>query len=57
MQYGHIDHVSKPISHIVFGTATPKMFAAFRSVFGEARILTPACRQLSSFWTICTPRA
>ena len=36
MQYGHIDHVSKPISHIVFGTATPKMFAAFRSVYGEA---------------------
>ena len=32
MKYGHIDHVSKPVSHIVFGTATPKMFAAFRSV-------------------------
>ena len=36
MQYGHIDHVSKPVSHIVFGTATPKMFAAFRSVYGES---------------------
>ena len=36
MNYGRIDHVSKPISRIVFGTATPKMFAAFRSVYGDA---------------------
>ena len=36
MEYGKIDHVSKPISRIVFGTATPKMFAAFRSVYEGA---------------------
>ena len=36
MKYGKIDHVSKPVSRIVFGTATPKMFAAFRSVYGGA---------------------
>ena len=36
MEYGHIDHVSKPISRIVFGTAMPTLFAAFRSVYGEA---------------------
>ena len=36
MEYGKIAHVSKPISRIVFGTATPKMFAAFRSVYGES---------------------
>ena len=36
MKYGHIEHVNKPISRIVFGTATPKMFAAFRSVYGDA---------------------
>ena len=36
MQYGSIPEVKKPISRIVFGTATPKMFAAFRSVYGEA---------------------
>ena len=36
MQYGSIPEVKKPISRIVFGTATPKMFAAFRSVYSEA---------------------
>lgn len=36
MRYGHIDYVDKPVSRLVFGTATPPMFAAFRSVYGEA---------------------
>ena len=36
MLYGHIDQVTKPISRIVFGTATPALFNAFRSVYGEA---------------------
>lgn len=36
MEYGKIQYVNKPISRIVFGTATPKMFAAFRSNFGTA---------------------
>ena len=36
MQYGTIPYVSKPVSRLVFGTATPKMFAAFRSVYGES---------------------
>ena len=36
MLYGSIPHVKKPISRLVFGTATPKMFAAFRSVYGDA---------------------
>ncbi len=36
MKYGHIEHVNKPISRIVFGTTSPKMFAAFRSVYGNA---------------------
>lgn len=36
MEYGRIAHVTKPVSRIVFGTATPKMFAAFRSVYGDA---------------------
>ena len=36
MNYGRIDHVDKPVSRIVFGTATPKMFAAFRSVYEDA---------------------
>lgn len=36
MEYGHIAHVDKPISRLVFGTAMPVMFAAFRSVYGEA---------------------
>ncbi|MDO4867640.1 MAG: aldo/keto reductase [Clostridia bacterium] len=36
MEYGHIDHVSRPISRIVFGTAMPTLFAAFRSVYGES---------------------
>lgn len=36
MRYGSIPHVDKPISRLVFGTAMPKMFAAFRSVYGEA---------------------
>ena len=36
MLYGSLPQVDKPISRIVFGTATPKMFAAFRSVYGEA---------------------
>ncbi len=36
MEYGHIAHVDKPISRMVFGTAMPTMFAAFRSVYGES---------------------
>lgn len=36
MEYGKIGHVNKPVSRIVFGTATPKLFAAFRSVYGES---------------------
>ena len=36
MQYSSIGHVSKPVSRIVFGTATPTLFNAFRSVYGEA---------------------
>lgn len=36
MRYGSIPHVDKPVSRLVFGTAMPKMFAAFRSVYGEA---------------------
>ena len=36
MKYGRVDGVERPISRIVFGTATPRMFAAFRSVYGEA---------------------
>ena len=36
MLYGSLPHVKKPISRLVFGTATPKMFAAFRSVYGDA---------------------
>lgn len=35
MLYGSIPQVKKPISRLVFGTAYPKMFAAFRSVYGE----------------------
>ena len=36
MQYGHIDPVDKPISRIVFGTAMPTLFQAFRSFYGES---------------------
>ena len=36
MKYGSVDHVTKPVSRIVYGTATPKMFAAFRSTYGDA---------------------
>ena len=36
MKYGRIAQVDKPISRIVFGTAMPVMFAAFRSVYGDA---------------------
>ena len=36
MEYGRIDHVDKPISRLVFGTAMRTMFDAFRSVYGEA---------------------
>ena len=36
MIYGSVPHVDKPVSRIVFGTATPKMFAAFRSVYESA---------------------
>lgn len=36
MNYGTVKGVDKPISRIVFGTAMPKMFAAFRSVYGES---------------------
>jgi len=36
MLYGSVPHVQNPVSRLVFGTAYPKMFAAFRSVYGEA---------------------
>ena len=36
MQYGTIAGVERPVSRIVFGTATPILFSAFRSVYGEA---------------------
>lgn len=36
MEYGYIEHVNKPISRLVFGTAMPLMFGAFRSVYGDA---------------------
>ena len=36
MEYGTIAHVTRPISRLVFGTAMPVMFNAFRSVYGEA---------------------
>jgi len=54
MEYGHIDQVSKPVSRIVFGTATPKLFAAFRSVYGESpdfpRRLEAALRLLDDMY-------
>lgn len=34
MQYIRVEGVDVPVSRIVFGTATPKLFAAFRSVHG-----------------------
>ena len=34
MRYGTIDGVPIPVSRIVFGTATPRLFNAFRSVYG-----------------------
>jgi len=36
MLYGSVPHVHKPVSRIVCGTAVPKLFAAFRSVYGDA---------------------
>lgn len=36
MEYGRIEHVDKPISRLVFGTAMTVMFDAFRSVYGES---------------------
>lgn len=36
MQYIPVEGVHTPVSRIVFGTATPKLFAAFRSVHGNA---------------------
>ena len=36
MNYGHIDGVDRPVSRIVFGTATPILFGAFRSVYEQA---------------------
>ena len=36
MTYGTIQGVSRPVSRIVFGTATPTLFGAFRSVYGGA---------------------
>ncbi len=36
MQYGTIPGVERPVSRILFGTATPILFNAFRSVYGEA---------------------
>lgn len=35
MQYGKLKYVNKPVSHIVFGTAMPLMFRAFRSRYGD----------------------
>ena len=40
MKYGRIDHVDKPISRLVFGTAMPVMFNAFRSVYGDSSDFT-----------------
>ena len=36
MKYGRIDGVSTPISRIVYGTANPVLFGAFRSVYENA---------------------
>ena len=36
MRYGNLRDIDRPVSRIVFGTATPIMFNAFRSVYGEA---------------------
>lgn len=36
MQYGAVEYVGKPVSRVVFGTSTPVMFQAFRSVYGDA---------------------
>ena len=36
MLYGSLPQVQKPISRIVFGTAMPTLFAAFRSVYENA---------------------
>lgn len=36
MLYGTVEGVNKPVSRIAFGTATPKLFAAFRSSYGES---------------------
>ena len=36
MNYGRIDGVDRPISRIVFGTANPVLFGAFRSVYEDA---------------------
>ena len=36
MLYGTIPHVDRPVSRIVFGTAMPTMFNAFRSVYENA---------------------
>ena len=36
MNYGHIEGVEKPVSRIVFGTAMPTLFGAFRSVYENA---------------------
>lgn len=36
MRYGQIQYVDRPISRLVFGTATPTLFNAFRSVYEGA---------------------
>ena len=36
MKYGRIQYVDRPISRVVFGTAMPVLFGAFRSVYGES---------------------
>lgn len=36
MKYGHIEGVERHVSRIVFGTANPAMFGAFRSVYEDA---------------------
>lgn len=36
MKYGAVSCIGRPVSRLVFGTATPTLFAAFRSVYGNA---------------------
>ena len=36
MLYGHIPGINQPVSRLVFGTANPVLFGAFRSVYEDA---------------------